>query len=116
MLRGEILNIRADHIDEDYRLLQIPDTKNRYPRVFALNDTLLDLLREFAISDVKPSANGLRQAWERIRIKVRCPEVRFHDLRHKAISRWWDEGLTLPQIASRSGNRSFSELFRYSHT
>jgi len=115
MRRGEILGIRPEHIDKDHRLLQIPDTKNGYPRVFPLNDTLLEILQEFAIADSKPSANGLRQAWERIRIKARCPNVRFHDLRHEAISRWWEQGLTLPQIASRSGHRSFSELFRYSH-
>jgi len=115
MRRGEILGIRPEHIDEDHCLLQIPDTKNGYPRVFPLNDALLEMLREFAIADCKPSANGLRQAWERIRIKARCPNVRFHDLRHEAISRWWEQGLTLPQIASRSGHRSFSELFRYSH-
>lgn len=115
MRRGEILGIRPEHIDKDHRLLQIPDTKNGYPRVFPLNDALLEILQEFAIADSKPSANGLRQAWERIRIKARCPNVRFHDLRHEAISRWWEQGLTLPQIASRSGHRSFSELFRYSH-
>lgn len=115
MRRGEILKIRPDHIDEDHLLLKIPDTKNGHPRVFPLNDTTLGLLQELANSDHKPSANGLRQAWERIRIKAGCPEVRFHDLRHEAISRWWEEGLTLPQIAARSGHRSFSELFRYSH-
>ena len=115
MRRGEILNIRPDHINGDHRLLQIPGTKNGHPRVFPLNDVLLELLREFANADCTPSANGLRQAWERIRIKAKCPRVRFHDLRHEAISRWWDEGLTLPQIAARSGHRSFNELFRYSH-
>ena len=115
MRRGEILGIQPEHIDENHRLLQIPDTKNGYPRIFPLNDALLKILREFAITDCKPSANGLRQAWERIRTKAGCPIVRFHDLRHEAISRWWEQGLTLPQIASRSGHRSFSELFRYSH-
>ena len=115
MRRGEILGIQPEHIDENHRLLQIPDTKNGYPRIFPLNDALLKILREFAITDCKPSANGLRQAWERIRIKAGCPNVRFHDLRHEAISRWWEEGFTLPQVAARSGHRSFSELFRYSH-
>lgn len=115
MRRGEILNIRPDHIDEDHRLLQIPDTKNGHPRVFPLNNTTLELVKEFADRKFKPSTNGLRQAWERIRIKAGCPKVRFHDLRHEAISRWWEEGFTLPQIAARSGHRSFSELFKYSH-
>ena len=116
MRRGEILSIQPEHIDEQHRLLQIPDTKNGYPRVFPLNDALLALLQEFAFADQKPSANGLRLAWERTRMKADCPKMRFHDLRHEAISRWWEKGLTLPQIAARSGHRSFSELFRYSHT
>ena len=116
MRRGEILNIRPDHIDEEHRLLQIPHTKNGHPRIFPLDNALLELVREFATADCTPSANGLRQAWERIRIKAGCSKVRFHDLRHEAISRWWEKGLTLPQIAAKSGHRSFSELFRYSHS
>ena len=115
MRRREILSIQPEHIDEEHRLLQIPDTKTGHPRVLPLNQASMNLLKQFTRAECRPSANGLRQAWERIRDKAQCPHIRFHDLRHEAISRWWEQGLTLPQIAARSGHRSFGELFRYSH-
>ena len=36
--------------------------------------------------------------------------------RHEAISRMFDEGMTVPQVASISGHRTVSMLFRYAHT
>ena len=41
--------------------------------------------------------------------------VRFHDLRREAISRCFERGLTMPEVASISGHRSLSQLMRYSH-
>jgi hypothetical protein len=36
-------------------------------------------------------------------------------LRHEAISRFFDMGLTVPEVASISGHRTVSMLFRYAH-
>ena len=58
----------------------------------------------------------LRLAWERL-LKTNFIEgVRFHDLRHEAISRMFDTGMTVPQVASISGHRTVSMLFRYAHS
>ena len=37
----------------------------------------------------------------------------FHDLRHKAISRMFEKGLNVPEVASISGHKTASQLFRY---
>jgi integrase len=42
--------------------------------------------------------------------------VRFHDLRHEAISRFFEKGLTHPEVAAVSGHRTVSQLFRYAHS
>jgi integrase len=42
-------------------------------------------------------------------------DLRFHDLRHEAISRLFEMGMTIPQAASVSGHRSWASLKRYSH-
>ena len=115
MRRGEILAIKPQHLNTHHTVLSVPNTKTGHPRVISLKPQEISVIQEFSRAEDKPTANGLRQAWERIRIKAACPQVRFHDLRHEAISRWWEEGSTLPQIAAKSGHRSFSELFRYSH-
>jgi integrase len=41
--------------------------------------------------------------------------LHFHDLRHEGISRLFEMGRTIPQVASVSGHRSWKSLQRYSH-
>ena len=41
--------------------------------------------------------------------------LRFHDLRHEGVSRLFEMGRTIPQVASVSGHRSWQSLQRYSH-
>ena len=42
-------------------------------------------------------------------------DLRFHDLRHEGISRLFEMGRTIPQVAAVSGHRSWSSLKRYTH-
>jgi len=41
--------------------------------------------------------------------------LRFHDLRHEGVSRLFEMGLSIPQVAAVSGHRSWSSLQRYTH-
>lgn len=42
-------------------------------------------------------------------------DLHFHDLRHDGVSRLFEMGWTIPQVASVSGHRSWSSLKRYTH-
>jgi integrase len=42
-------------------------------------------------------------------------DLRFHDLRHEGISRLFEMGRTIPQVAAISGHRSWTSLKRYTH-
>jgi integrase len=42
-------------------------------------------------------------------------DLRFHDLRHEGISRLFEIGRTIPQVAAVSGLRSWTSLKRYTH-
>jgi len=42
-------------------------------------------------------------------------DLHFHDLRHEGISRLFEMGRTIPQVASVSGHRSWQSLQRYTH-
>jgi integrase len=42
-------------------------------------------------------------------------DLHFHDLRHEAISRFFEAGLTIPEVALISGHRDPRMLFRYTH-
>jgi integrase len=42
-------------------------------------------------------------------------DLHFHDLRHEGISRLFELGRSIPQVASVSGHRSWQSLKRYTH-
>ncbi|MEH6741630.1 MAG: tyrosine-type recombinase/integrase [Sulfitobacter sp.] len=41
--------------------------------------------------------------------------MRFHDLRHEGVTRLFEIGATISQVATVSGHRSWSSLQRYTH-
>ncbi len=119
MRRGEILGLRWDHIDLDNSLLFIPETKNGHPREIPLTldakTILLDLGPKPSGHVFKTSANALRLSWVRLRKRANLEDLRFHDLRHEAISRFFEMGLSLPEVALISGHREPRMLMRYTH-
>ena len=107
-----------DHIHWDNRTLHIPDTKNGYPRTIPLTPRAIEVLRELPQTDTSVMAitgNAIRLAWERLKKKAEVTDLRFHDLRHEAISRFFEMGLSVPEVALISGHRDPRMLFRYTH-
>ena len=119
--RSEIVNMSWEDIDWEVGTLHIPVTKNGHPRTIPLTEKALETLRELqcysGTSDrVFPmTGNAVRLAWVRLKKKAGVHDLRFHDLRHEAISRMFDEGMTVPEVAAISGHRTVSMLFRYAH-
>ena len=52
---------------------------------------------------------------ERLLQKTQIKDLTFHDLRHEAISRCFEKGLSVPEVATISGHQTQSCLFRYVH-
>ena len=119
MRRGEILAIRWDDINQSQSTLRIPIAKNGHPRAIPLSSnamtTLLGTPRGISerVYDVSP--NAFRLAWERLRKRVGIQNLHFHDLRHEAISRFFELGLSIPEVALISGHKDPRMLFRYTH-
>lgn len=61
------------------------------------------------------SGNAVRLAWERLRKRAGLPGLRFHDLRHEAVSRFFEAGLSIPEVALMSGHRDTRMLMRHTH-
>jgi integrase len=61
------------------------------------------------------TGNAFRLVWERVKKRAGIVDLRFHDLRHEAISRFFEKGLTTPEVALISGHRDTRMLLRYSH-
>jgi integrase len=54
-------------------------------------------------------------ACERLKRRAGVTGSRFRDLRHEAVSRFFEKGLTMTEVASISGHRDPRMLMRYTH-
>jgi integrase len=118
MRRGEILAMRWSHIERSAQSLLIPDTKTGHARTIPLLPEAFNILDSLPRTQdrVFPiSANSLRLTWERLRKRAGLADLHFHDLRHEAISRFFEMGLSTPEVALVSGHRDARMLFRYTH-
>lgn len=118
MRRGEILNMVWDDVHTANRSLRIPQAKNGHARTIPLSKVALKVLEGLGVTEgrvflMKP--NALRLAWERLRRRSGIGDLHFHDLRHEAISRFFEKGLSTPEVALISGHRDIRMLFRYAH-
>ncbi|MCV0351846.1 MAG: site-specific integrase [Nitratireductor sp.] len=118
MRRGEILAMRWDDVDMDRRSILIPESKNGFSRIIPLTEgaaTILGKLKRCDENVFPVTAVALRQIWDRTTRNAGITDLHFHDLRHEAISRLFELGLTTPEVASISGHRDMRMLFRYAH-
>jgi len=118
MRRSEIAKLEWADVDLEGRLVHVKNTKNGHDRSVPLSSTALLVLGEFKRSDQSVfgmSSNAIRLAWGKYRRSHEIDAVRFHDLRHEAISRLFERGLTTPEVALLSGHKTVSQLFRYAH-
>jgi integrase len=119
MRRGEILAIKNTDIDFHKKVLLITETKNGFSRYIPLTKDALEIFKQRldgsddCIFPITP--NAFRLAWEHVRVRASIDDLHFHDLRHEAISRFFEIGLTTPEVASISGHRDVRMLFRYAH-
>jgi integrase len=118
MRRGELLSLRWQDIDRKARTLNILKTKNGHPRTIPLTPKALKTLSGISKTTERVfhvSPNAVRLAWERLRIRAGVEDLRLHDLRHEAVSRFFEYGLTVPEVALISGHRDTRMLSRYTH-
>ena len=118
MRRGELLSMRWRDVDLKARTVLVSKTKNGHSRHIPLSTKARQILTntERANDMVFPvTANAFRLAWERLKRRAGVTDLRFHDLRHEAISRFFEKGLNVPEVAHISGHRDARMLLRYTH-
>lgn len=123
MRRGEILALRRRDVDLSQRTALIREAKNGHSRTIPLTSAAVEAAQE-AVAIVLPGSGdqlfpmapaALREAWDCATRRAELEDLHFHDLRHEAISRLFELGLTVPEVASVSGHRTMSQLMRYAH-
>ncbi len=117
MRRGELTALQWKDFDQDRKLLTVAQSKSGYPRTIPLTNKAMKVLnarKREGDRIFNASSNAVRLSFEKVRKRVGV-KLRFHDLRHEAISRFFEKGLTIPEVQSISGHRKVSSLFLYIH-
>ena len=118
MRRSELLAIKWTDVCLEIGFAKLHDTKNGESRTVPLTARARCILRALKNNTdyVFPiSATGLHQAFKRIIRKTGIKDLRFHDLRHEAVSRFFEIGMSVPEVALISDHKDMTQLFRYTH-
>ena len=118
MRRSEILKLKWHDIDLETGFASLYDTKNSDDRKVPLTLKCIKVLNDLPHTDehVFPIAvTSLYQAWRRAVRKADIKNLRFHDLRHEAVSRFFEMGMSIAEVALISGHKDVKQLFRYTH-
>lgn len=123
MRREEISRLTWDNVELEKRFVHLPQTRNGEARSIPLSPVALELLREMraqcgdkSYTVFSMSADAIIQAMEQARKKADIQNLHFHDLRHEAVSRLFENtDLDVMEIKIISGHRSMQMLARYSH-
>ncbi len=124
MRRCELLSIKWNDLDLDRRLVRLTRKDcaakglQRSERLVPLSPKAVKLLDQYPKEHqhiIGLSAGSARHGFDRARKAVGLNQLRFHDLRHIAISKMWADGMNALQISAVSGHKDLRMLMRYSH-
>lgn len=122
MRLGEILSAKWSDVSRRNDILFVPMTKNGQAKAIPLTRKARDIIKLMSPSkgdDGKIftyTSNGFKSAWRTAVKKLNIDDLHFHDLRHEAISRFYELGtLTDLEISTISGHKSLAMLKRYAH-
>ena len=118
MRQGEILKLKWGDVDCVRNQITVRDTKNGSNRIIVLSTALKSALMTAKNTDetiLAITASGLQQAFRKLTKRLQIRNIRFHDLRHEAISSFFEMGLSVPEVQLMSGHRTLDQLMRYSH-
>jgi integrase len=120
MRLGEILSLTWIDIQHDMAVLK--ETKNNEIRYVPFTKKVIQLLQTLPqnIEDNRvfyfwQTVSGFQSSWQRFKRRVGLVDLRFHDLRHEAVSRLFEKGLNHMEVAAISGHKSMQILKRYNH-
>ncbi len=132
MRQGEIESLTRDQANLRRRTIKLTETKNGSARTVPLSKDAADVLRAAMNNPVRPidttliffgepGRDGKRRpyvfkpAWFKALRSAKISGLRFHDLRHEAVSRLVEAGLADQEVAAISGHKSMQMLKRYTH-
>ncbi|MFM7011065.1 MAG: tyrosine-type recombinase/integrase [Betaproteobacteria bacterium] len=119
MRRGELLVLRWQDVNLVKRTATLYDTKNGEGRVVPLSSRAVEVLqalpRSISGHVIPMTPFAVYAAFDRATDRAKIDGLRFHDLRHTAITRMAEKLPNLIELAAVSGHKSLRMLQRYYH-
>jgi integrase len=117
---SEIVTLRRMQVDLKRHIVRLLETKNTFPRTVPLSATATQLFRNALNHTIRPidtdliffgepGRNGRRSSyqfnpvWLKVKREQGLADVRFHDLRHEAVSRFVEAGFSDQEVSAISG-------------
>lgn len=123
--RGELARTRREYVDVGRRVMHVPKSKTDWitgkkGRVVPLSPMALQIYESLPVQYIDGTVFGMKpesisQAFERLCEDQGIKGLRFHDLRHEAISRWFEKGFRIEEVSAMSGHKDWRSLKRYTH-
>lgn len=123
MRLSEVTRARWEDVDHQKKTLLIRDRKHPSKKrgnhqVIPLLGDAYPIVKRQIVQDglIFPfDGNSISAAFHRATVRAGIPDMRWHDLRHEAISRLFEKGFRIEQVALVSGHSSWQMLKRYTH-
>lgn len=122
MRLGELLSLTWTCVDQPSRTARLLDTKNGDARTVPLSTAAIAAMATLPRHITDPRifwqwsrADSFENAWKRAVTKAGIQDLRFHDLRHEAVSRLFERGFNILEVSAISGHKTLQMLKRYTH-
>ncbi|KDC57183.1 site-specific recombinase, phage integrase family [Bordetella bronchiseptica MBORD591] len=132
MRLSAIATLRIRQVDIERRVVRLDHTKNSSPCTVPLTAEATRVFTEALANPSRPAEtelvffgepgrDGIRRpylfdkAWTDAKRAAGLEDFRFHDLRHEAVSRFVEAGLSDQEVSAISGHKSMQMLKRYTH-
>lgn len=132
MRSSEITGLKLRQVDTARRIVRLDVTKNDSARTVPLTKRAAETFTAALANPVRPKdcdlvffgepgRDGKRRpytfskAWNDIKESLGMSDLRFHDLRHEAVSRLVEAGFSDQEVSAISGHKSMQMLKRYTH-
>lgn len=125
MRQSEIHRLKWSDIDNNRGVIQLMrkdkhaetgQSKQEIPLLKGVREVLLrsqNMIRKGPNLIPAKRAASISDTFAKIRKKAGIEDLRFHDLRHEAISRMFERGMRVEQVRVVSGHRTLEQLSRY---
>jgi len=119
---GEILSVTWKDVNLEEGLITVRESKNGYSRLVPIHPELKKILSEEkerfgSVVSFKGTAamTSISKGFMKARKEAGLEDMTIHDFRHRAITRWVQEGKPINIIMAASGHRTTSAFLRYSN-